>query len=120
MGKGRIATEAFARLLANPGEPISAQTGVAGAAGLISAISRRCDRHTSTSPHCMHIEVEFPTARHVRVSAQDCTCTDVGNSCTAVQHLTKAVFLSKPAEPPLSSQTRPPNESRCHSPLRQE
>jgi len=112
MGKGRIPTEAFASLLANPGEPIFRQPGVAGAVGLISAISRRCDQYTSTSPCRMHMEVESPAARNARVSAKDRMRTGVGNSCTAVQHLTKALLLSKRAEPPLSPRSVRPASAR--------
>ena len=43
--------------------------------------------------------VEFPTAARGCVRVKRRTRAAVENSCTAVQHLTKALFLSKPVEP---------------------
>ena len=101
MGKGKISTEAFAPILGHPGAPIFRQTGGAGAGGRICAISHRCDRHSTTTPCSMPTEVEFPTVARAGIGVEHHTRTAVENSCTAVQHLTKALFLSKPTEPPL-------------------
>jgi hypothetical protein len=48
--------------------------------------------------------IEFSTAARACVRVKRRTRAAVENSCTAVQHLTKALFLSKPVEPPLIEQ----------------
>ena len=103
MGKGRISTEAFASLLANPGEPIFPETAVAGAGCCISAISRQPDLNPTSTPCSMQTEVEFPTAARACLRVKHRTRTAVESSCIAVQHLTKPLFLSKPVEPPLTA-----------------
>jgi hypothetical protein len=80
MGKAKTSTEAFALILARLGEPILRNTGRAGA---------RC-RNFSISP-----QLNLCTLKN-----HESTSTRVESS-TAVQHLTKALFLSKPVEPPL-------------------
>ena len=80
MGKGKTSTEAFALILAHPGEPILRNTSRAGA---------RC-RNCAISP-----QMNLCTLKN-----QESTSTRVESS-TAVQHLTKTLFLSKPVEPPL-------------------
>ena len=42
-GKGEISTEASALILAHPGEPISPETGIAGASCPVSVISPQPD-----------------------------------------------------------------------------
>ena len=81
-GKGKTSTEAFASILAHPGEPILRNTGRAGARCRNCAISPQMNLHT--------------------LKNQESTSTRVESS-TAVQHLTKALFLSKPVEPPLTA-----------------
>ena len=80
-GEGEISTAAVESILAHPGEPILRETGAAGAGRRILA----------TSHHSACVRVKRRT--HAVVE----------NSCIAVQHLTKALFLSKPVEPPLST-----------------
>ena len=43
MGKGKISPEAFASILAHPGEPNFPETGIAGIGSRISAILHRSD-----------------------------------------------------------------------------
>ena len=50
----------------------------------------------------MPTRVEFHTAARSCVRMKRRTRATVDNSCTAVQHLTKALFLSKPVEPLLT------------------
>jgi hypothetical protein len=54
------------------------------------------------APNMMPTRVEFPTAARAGVRMKRRTRAAVENSCTAVQHLTTALFLSKPVEPLLS------------------
>ena len=102
-GRGEISTEASASILAYPGEPIFLETRVAGAESRISAISHQPDLRSTNTPCSMQTRVEFPIAARGCVRVKRRTRAAVENSCTAVQHLTKALFLSKPAEPPLCS-----------------
>ena len=101
-GKGRISTEASESILAHPGEPIFTETDRARARRRISAISHHSDLRSTKIPCCTQDRVEFPTAARARVRVKRRTRAAVENSFTAVQHLTKALFLSKPTEPPLS------------------
>ena len=50
----------------------------------------------------MPTRVELRTAARDPVRVKRCTHAAVNNSCTAVQHLTEALFLSKSVEPLLS------------------
>jgi hypothetical protein len=52
-------------------------------------------------PSIMPTRVEFPTVARMRIKRR--TRAAVENSRIAVQHLTKALFLSKPAEPLLNT-----------------
>ena len=101
-GKGKISTEALALILAHPGEPIFPETGVGGAGCRVSAISPQPDLRAPKTPGSMQTRVEFPTAARGCVPVKRRTYAAVENSCTAVQHLTKAIFLSKPMEPLLN------------------
>jgi hypothetical protein len=102
MGKGKISTEAFALILLRPGEPIFPETALARAGGRICAISPQEDLCSPKTPESMPTRVEFPTAAcgYVRVKRRPRAAVE--NSCIAIQHLTKALFLSKPVEPPLT------------------
>ena len=80
-GEGKISTEAIASILAHPGEPIFSGTGSAGA---------QCWNFSFSPPLRL-----CPMMNHESMSNRF-------ESSTAVQHLTKALFLSKPARPPLS------------------
>ena len=102
-GKGEISTEASASILAYPGEPSFLETRVAGAEGRISVISHKSDLRSTNTPCSMRTRVEFPTAARGCVRVKRRPRVAVENSFTAVQHLTKALFLSKPVEPPLFS-----------------
>jgi hypothetical protein len=82
MGKAKTSTEAFALILARPGEPILRNTGRAGARCRNCAISPQLNLSTLKNHESISTRVE---------------------SSTAVQHLTKALFLSKPVEPPLNT-----------------
>ena len=104
-GKGEISTAPSRAILAHPGEPVSPETGDAGAASPVSAISLQPDMRSSQTPSMIPTRVEFPTAARSRVRVRRCTRAAVENSCTAVQHLTKALFMSKPVEPLLSLST---------------
>jgi hypothetical protein len=77
--EGEISTEALESILAHPGEPIFRDRGVAGVGSRAFSISPQLNLRSPKTPE------STPTY-----------------SCTAVQHLTKALFLSKPVEPPLS------------------
>jgi len=102
-GEGKVSTEAIASILGLPGEPIFSETGVGGVGTRISAISLPSDLHLPKTPD-MLIRVEFPTpARAGGMHVKRRTRAAVDNSFTAVQHLTKPLFLSKPVEPPLSA-----------------
>ena len=98
-GKGEISTAPSRAILAHPGEPVSPETGDAGAAGPVSAISLQPDIRSPKTPSMISTRVEFPTAALGRVRVRRRTRAAVDNSCTAVHHLTKALFLSKPVEP---------------------
>lgn len=74
-GEGEISNAAVESILAHPGEPILRETAAAGAGRRILAISHHSD------PRSMKNTCSMQT--------------------TAVQHLTNALFLSKPVEPPL-------------------
>jgi hypothetical protein len=100
-GKGKISPEALESILAHPGEPIFRETGAAGAWERISAISHRSDLRSAKTAYSMQTRIEFSTAARAYVRVKRRTRAAVENSCTAVQHLTKALFLSKPVEPPL-------------------
>jgi hypothetical protein len=104
-GKGKISAEALESILAHPGEPIFRETGAAGAWERISAISHRSDLRSAKTAYSMQTRIEFSTAARAYVRVKRRTRAAVENSCTAVQHLTKALFLSKPVEPPLSANT---------------
>ena len=82
MGEGKISTEAIASILALSGEPIFRDTDFTGAQCQDSAIPPPTNLHTQQHYESISTSVE---------------------SSTAVQHLTKALFLSKPARPLLSS-----------------
>ena len=69
-GEGEISTEPLQSILELPGEPIFCETGTGGTRSRIVAIPHRSDS---------------PSSKH---------------SWTAVRHLTNALLLSKPAEPP--------------------
>ena len=101
-GKGEISTEASESIVAHPGEPIFTETRVAGAGRRIAAISHHSDLRSVKTPGSMQVRVEFPTAACDCVRVKRRTRAAVENSCTAVQHLTKALFLSKPVEPLLT------------------
>ena len=99
MGNVKISTEAFASILTHPGEPISRETGVGGIASWISAFSHQSDSRSRKTPGSMQTRVEFPTVACDCVRVKRRTRAAVENSCTAVQHLTRTLFISKPAEP---------------------
>jgi hypothetical protein len=101
-GDGKVPTEAIASILGPPGEPIFSETGVGGVGTWISAISLQSDLHLLKTPD-MLIRVEFPTPARACMRVKRRTGAAVENSFTAVQHLTKPLFLSKPMEPLLSS-----------------
>ena len=105
-GKGKLSTETLALILAHPGEPIFPETGVAGASCPIFAISHQSDLRSTKTPCSMQTRVEFPTAARGCVRVKRRTRAAVENSCTAVQHLTKALFLSKLVEPLLCPKAR--------------
>jgi len=81
MGEGRVSTEAIALILARPGGPFFRDTGLESARCRDSAISPLMNLHTLKNHKSMSTRIQ---------------------SFTAVQHLTKALFLSEPARPPLS------------------
>jgi hypothetical protein len=100
-GKGEISTAPSRAILARPGKPISPATSVDGVKCRISTIMPRSDLRSPKTPSMIPTRVEFPTASRSRVRVRRRTRAAVENSCTAVHHLTKALFLSKPVEPPL-------------------
>lgn len=102
-GKGEISTEALALILARPGKPIFPETGIQGVGCRISTITPESDLRSPKTPSMIPTRVEFPTAALGCVRMKRRARTTVENSYTAVQHLTKAFFLSKPAEPLLIS-----------------
>ena len=81
MGEGKISTEAIALIPAHPGEPLFRNTRFAGARCRDFAISPLTNLHMLKNHESISTRVE---------------------SSIAVQHLTKALFLSKPVRPPLS------------------
>ena len=97
-GEGKISTEAIASILGLPGEPIFSETGVGRVGTRISAIALQSDVHSLKTQE-MLIRVEFPTPARACMRVKRRTHA-VENSFIAVQHLTKPLFLSKPAEPP--------------------
>ena len=101
-GEGKVSTEAIASILGLPGEPIFSEPGVGGVGTGISAISLQSDLHLPKTPN-MLLRVEFPNPARACMHAMRRSRAVAENSFTAVQHLTKPLFLSKPAEPPLSS-----------------
>lgn len=101
-GKGEISTEAVESILAHPGEPIFRETGAARAGRRIFAISHHFDSCSMTNPCSIPTRVEFHTTARAWVRVKRRTRVAVEHSCTAVQHLTNALFLSKPVEPPLT------------------
>ena len=101
-GEGKVSTEAIASILGLPGEPIFSETGVEGVGTRISAISLQSDLHLLKTPD-MLIKVEFPTPARACVRETRRARAAVENFLTAVQHLTNPLFLSKPVEPPHSS-----------------
>jgi hypothetical protein len=101
MGEGKVSTEAVASILGLPGEPIFSETGVGGVGTRISAIALQSDLHLLKTPD-MLFRVEFPTPERACMRAKRRTRAAVEHSFTAVQHLTKPFFLSKPVEPPLA------------------
>ena len=103
MGEGNVSTEAIASILGFPGEPLFSETGVEGVGTRISAISLTSDLHLPKPPDRL-IRVEFPTPARAGMHVKRRTRAAVENSFTAVQHLTKPLFLSKPVEPPLLTQ----------------
>ena len=101
-GEGKVSTEAIVSILELPGEPIFSKTGVGRVGTRISAISLQSDLHLLKTPDRL-IKVEFPTPARARMRVKRRAHAAVENSLTAGQHLTKPLFLSKPAEPPLCS-----------------
>src|SRR5665213_1275868 len=99
-GEGKVPTQTIASILGLPDEPIFSETGVEGIATRISPNPLQSDWQLWKSQG-MSIRVEFPTPAHLHSLTRRTRAT-VENSFTAVQHLTKPLFLSKPAEPPLS------------------
>ena len=99
MGKGEISTAALASILAHPGKPVFPETGLADSGCLVSAISPQPDSPSPKTARSMPTQVEFSTTARGCMRVKRRTHTAVENSCTAVQHLTKALFLSKPVEP---------------------
>ena len=99
-GEGKVSTEAIASILGLPGEPTFSETGVEGVGTRISAISLQSNLQLPKTAD-MLIRVEFPTPARAGIHLKRRTRAVVGNSFTAVQHLTKPLFLSKPVEPPL-------------------
>ena len=97
-GKGKISTEALASNLALPGEPISRETDVASIGGGVGAISPQLNLRAPPTSANMSTRVAFSTAARTCVRVKRPTRAAVENSCTAVQHLTKTLFLPKPVE----------------------
>ena len=98
-GKGEISTAPSRAILAHPSKPISRETSVEGVGCTISTIMPQSDLRSPKTPNMIPTRVEFPTAARSRVRMKRRTRAAVENSCTAVHHLTKALFLSKPVEP---------------------
>ena len=101
MGEGRTSPEAFASILAHPGESIFPNAAANGACDRNLAFSPEMNLHSLNNQKGMSIKVEFPTPARCRTQVNRRIHATVGNSCIAVQHLTKALFLSKPVRPPL-------------------
>jgi hypothetical protein len=101
-GEGKVSTEAIASILELPGEPIFSETGVGGVGTRISAISLQSDLPLLKTPDRL-ISVEFPTPARACMRVKRRTRAAVENSFTAVQHLTRPLFLSKPVEPPINT-----------------
>ena len=100
-GKGEISTETVESILAHPGESIFRETGAARAGRRILAIAHHSDSRSTKNPCSIQTRVEFHTKARACVRVKRRTRVAAEHSCTAVQHLTKALFLSKPVEPPL-------------------
>ena len=100
-GKGEISTAPSRAILAHPGKPISPATSIEGVGCRISTIMPESDLRSPKTPSMIPTRVESSTAALGCVRMRRRTRAAVGNSCNAVQHLTKALFLSKPAEPGL-------------------
>jgi hypothetical protein len=105
MDEGKISTEAFALILVHPGAPIFPKTARTGTCDRVLAISPQINLHSLKNQESMPTQVKFPTAARGCVRVHRRTRAAVENSYTAVQHLTKALFLSKPVRPPLSAST---------------
>ena len=97
--KGEISTAPSPAILAHPGKPISPETSVDGVGCRISTIMPQPDLLSPKTSASVPTRVEFPTAARSRMPVRRRMRATVENSCTAVHHLTKALFLSKPAEP---------------------
>jgi len=104
-GKGEISTEALESILAHPGEPIFRETGAARAGRRIFAIAHHSDSRSTKNQCSIPTRVAFPTTARACVRVKRRTGFAVEHSCTPVQHLTNALFLSKPVEPLLSSKS---------------
>jgi hypothetical protein len=100
--KGEISTAPSHAILAHPGKPISPETSVEDVGCQIFAIMPQSDLRSPKTPNMIPTRVEFLTAALGCVRMRRRTRATVENSCTAVQHLTKALFLSKPVRPLLS------------------
>jgi len=100
--KGEISTAPSHAILAHPGKPISPETSVEDVGCQIFAIMPQSDLLSPKTPNMIPTRVEFLTAALGCVRMRRRTRATVENSCTAVQHLTKALFLSKPVRPLLT------------------
>ncbi len=98
--EGEISTAPSRAILAHPGKSFSPETSVEGIERRISTIMPQSDLRSPKTPYMIPTQVEFATAARGCVRRTHAT---LENSCTAVHHLTKAFFLSKPAEPLLTS-----------------
>lgn len=104
--KGKIANEARALILAHPDASKFRQPHVASAEGGVCATALELILRSPKTSATMSTRIEFSTLAIGGMRVQRRHQTAVENSCTAVQHLTKALFLSKRVEPPLCTLSR--------------
>jgi Flp pilus assembly protein TadD len=102
-GKGKISTEALALILAHSGASKFRQPHAASAEDGVCATALELILRSPKTSATMSTRIEFYTTARSCMRVKCRHQAAVENSSTAVQHLTKALSLSKRVEPPLGS-----------------